>query len=251
LDILTSGHLTDTSNKYNILSESLLRLIARCVLYYNTSCQGGRSPPLRWLGAPPLDPPARGGWQGIEPTSAIRTYRRSITRRRPVVASPVREPPCSPTPQGQSAFLPLGTLTISWRPRREISLSHPWTFPIDQGAYRRSTGPPTRRTWRLASPPAPDHAQPTARLIRQPLRPVGISDSCLPTCVSIGYTDGHERRRASHKGATRTARQVRGGLSEAGCPCGASTARVHARLRGRPGRALPTSMPKPKGENDL
>lgn len=63
--------------------------------------------------------------------------------------------------------------------------------PIDQGAYRRPCNP-TRRTWRYASPPAPHHAQPAARLTGNQ----GSVPAAPDTPMTISWRPGREPRAA-------------------------------------------------------
>ena len=75
----------------------------------------------------PLHPSGPGSFWALNPSRAIRTFRRSITRGR-------LRSPCTHR-----------------------------SFQEDQGLSRPLK--PTRRTWRRASPPAPNHAQTTGRSI--------------------------------------------------------------------------------------
>lgn len=100
----------------------------------------------RPAGAPPVASlPAHGADVGIEPRRASETSGRFITTQGSLHAPP--SPPW-PTLRGLDAasVLPLG------HAQGDVALP----APIDEGAYRRPFEP-TRRTWSLPAPPAPDH----------------------------------------------------------------------------------------------
>lgn len=107
--------------------------------------------------APPLHPPGRGSVRGFTPSKASRTYRRSITRGR-------LRSPCTHRSKTFHGLRKPDQPCAGWIPppyRRWITLGG--LSPPPNPAYR---------TWRIPSPPTPNHAQSTARLTRAtPWRP--------------------------------------------------------------------------------